>query len=220
VAELAKRRAIPSVVLMDRPPDVERIDWPVPEIAVKRRGRPRVIVPCSYDNDEPLDELQKATFMLPGMDFYFTWYKEKLPERFLAAFKDNAIFLGFLPLPQFNALLAHGDVILVLTSRLGTQPSGASEALAFEKPLVVSDLKIIRSLFPTGCIYVKNNASDIARGVECALDSKERLAYEMRLFKIRKLRSWEAQFEVFNNRMRRAVGSGQRCGMQESSVSR
>lgn len=205
VAQRAKTRGIPCGVLMDRPPDINQDRYRVPDILLRRPGRPRVIVPCSYDVDEPLRELQEATRLSAAVDFYFTWYKEKIPQRYLPGFGENVIFTGFLPVFEFNALLAHADAVLVLTSRVGTQPSGATEAVAFQKPLVISDLAIVRSLFPVGCIYVTNTASDIARGVQAALLSREKLADEMRLFKNAKLRQWQAQYEELNLKLRHSV---------------
>lgn len=92
--------------------------------------------------------------------------------------------------------MAHADAILVMTNQIGTQPSGASEALAFQKPLVVSDLQIIRDLFPLGSIYVENNAEAIAKGIVEALRQKERLAMEMASFKEIKLQRWEKEFQM------------------------
>lgn len=144
VAQQAQAQQLPHTVLMDRPPEISLKPTALPERLNGKNGRPRVVVPCSYDVDEPLAELQKATSELSHVDFYLTWYIEKMPAQFASRFGKNVIFTGFLPLPEFNGLLASADAILVLTTQDGTQPSGATEALAFAKPLIVSDLQIIR----------------------------------------------------------------------------
>lgn len=198
----ASRSLLPHTILMDRPPEVEPTNYPYPEKIFGDRTRPKVVIPCSYDTDEPLEEMRRATLLLPHVDFYITWYAEKLPAAYIAGFGPNTRFTGFLEQTEFDGLLAHADAILVLTTREGTQPSGATEALAFEKPLVVSDLGIIRRMFPKGAIYIGNTASDMAVGISRALERREQLAAEMRTFKKQKLRSWELQFDA----MRRRVG--------------
>ena len=197
----ASRSVLPHTVLMDRPPEVEPMNYPYPAELLGDRMRPKVAIPCSYDTDEPLEEMRQATLLLPHVDFYITWYAEKLPAAYVAGFGPNTRFTGFLPQAEFDGLLANADAILVLTTREGTQPSGATEALAFEKPLVVSDLGIIRRMFPKGAIYIGNTASDIAVGISRALERREQLAGEMKEFKKEKVRLWEAQFDILRSRV-------------------
>ncbi|MFC2088645.1 glycosyltransferase [Calditrichota bacterium] len=195
VAGIADKWGVTHTILMDRPPDINQKDFPAPEILEKKPKGPIVVVPCSYDRDEPMEEMQKATIMLPDVNFYITWFREKLSKNYFREFKENTTFTGFLPAEEFNSLLSHADVILVLTNQIGTQPSGASESLSFQKPLVVSDLQIIRDLFPVGSIYVKNNAESIANGIVEALRRKDDLAMEMASFKDIKLQLWEKEFQ-------------------------
>ena len=196
VADMAYKWGISQTILMDRPAVINRVGFPTPKILEKKSNGPIVVIPCSYDRDEPLEEMRKATTMLPDVNFFVTWFREKLSENYLSGFRENTKFTGFLPSEEFDSLLAHSDVIMVLTNQIGTQPSGASEALSFKKPLVVSDLKIIRDLFPVGSIYVENSAEAIANGIVEALQQKERLAMEMASFMEIKLQMWEKEFQT------------------------
>jgi glycosyltransferase involved in cell wall biosynthesis len=201
VAEKAQELRIPHTVLMCRPPDIDPRQYTLPEIYRRRPARPRVVVPCSFDVDEPLDELQKATRMLPDVDFFVTWFRERLPANFVRGFGENTVFTGFLPVDEFNAVLAHADVFLVLTTRIGTQPQAAVEALAFEKAMVISDLEVIRELFPRGSVYVQNCAEAIAAGIRTALQRQSELVAEMASFKQEKIREWERQFRALTTRV-------------------
>jgi hypothetical protein len=186
---------IRSAVLMDRPPGINEQDLQPTPFPVTE-GRPRVVVPCSYDSDEPIAEVQHVTHLLPEVDFYFTWYPEKVPADLRRGLGRNAFLTGFLPPRVFSQLLLSADAILVLTTRDDVQPSGASEAVGFHKPLVISDSQIIRALFPLGCVYVQNQASAIARGVRLALERKEDLTAQMAAFRNDKLHQWEQQYQA------------------------
>ncbi len=201
MAQQAQAQQLPHTLLMDRPPEALSNRAPLPKHLNGNTGRPRVVVPCSYDVDEPLADLQNATRELGHVDFYLTWYAEKLPAQYANGFDKNVIFTGFLPLPEFNGLLASADAILVLTTQDGTQPSGATEALAFAKPLIVSDLQIIRQLFPAGAVYVDNRAAAIAAGIDQALQQRTQLAAAMAAFKTAKLQAWEKQFQTLQEKI-------------------
>lgn len=194
VAHLADVWGLRHRILMDRPLNVEPGRYSFPASILRDRRRARIVVPCSYGRDEPLLEMQQATLRLPEVDFYLTHSGRRLPTAYRGAFGPNVCFTGFLATESFNALLAHADAILVLTTRENTQPSGASEALAFRKPLIVSDLPIVRELFPAGAIYVRNEADSIAAGIRTALARKDALVAEMTAFLPEKLRRWEAQW--------------------------
>jgi hypothetical protein len=198
MAELARAQRLPCTVLMDRPPQVELAQYAYPRQIMGERTRAKVVIPCSFDIDEPLEEMQKATLLLPEIDFYITWYSEKLPAEFLKGFGSNTVFTGFLEQDDFDSLLAHADAVLVLTTRDGTQPSGATEALAFQRPLVVSDFRIIRDMFPMGSVYINNDAAGIANGISRALAAKDTLMADMARFKKEKLRLWDLQFSALS----------------------
>jgi glycosyltransferase involved in cell wall biosynthesis len=221
MGEMAKNWGIPYTVLMCRPPEINPENYSYPRDIIGTRSRPRIVVPCSFDIDEPLDEMKKAILALPDVDFFITWYREKMPPQYVEGFGDNVVFTGFLPQEHFDSLLANADGILVLTTRDGTQPSGATEALAFHKPLVVSDFWVIRSLFPVGAIYVRNEARDIAQGIRVALEKKSKLGAEMAAFKEEKFRLWEQQFETLNRiiegKRRRALNGKQQTGVLEDA---
>jgi hypothetical protein len=195
VADIADHKGIFQTILMDRPTDICGMKYPMPHVLENIKKGPIVVIPCSYDTDEPLEEMRKATLLLPDVKFVITWYRERLSAEYLCGFKENTIFTGFLPSEEFDSILAHADAILVLTTRVGTQPSGASEAIAFQKPLVISDLQIIRELFPVGSIYVKNDSESIAKGIAKGLKLKDVLALQMASFKETKNRMWEEQFQ-------------------------
>lgn len=132
------------------------------------------IVPCSMAEDEPVTELFEAASRI-DTPVVFTWYANKLPADLRALAPDNIRFTGFLDESLFNALYANAAASVVLTTREGTQPSGASEAIALGVPLVVSDIKTTRRLYKDAPVYVDNSAQSIADGMKRVL--QERVAF-------------------------------------------
>ncbi|MEM6262747.1 MAG: glycosyltransferase [Bacteroidota bacterium] len=156
-------------VLRDPVPEIT-VDQTVKEVAgVQVKDEPYIIVPCSFDVDEPIEELFEACHQCPEIKFMTTWYHERLPQEVKDQAPENIIFTGFLPENEFSALYAHANGAIVLTTREGTQPSGASEALSLHVPLIVSDIETTRGLYGSAAVFVDNNAESIAAGAKEAV---------------------------------------------------
>jgi len=165
----ADKLDIPSSILRDPLPKM-MVENTVNEVAgIKLSEETYIIVPCSMAEDEPLDELFSAIELVPEALFVVTWFYDRLPSELRSRAPKNLRFTGFLEEPDFNALYAGANAAVVLTTREGTQPSGASEAIALGVPLVVSDIGTTRYLYKDKPVFVNNNAASIASGVRIAL---------------------------------------------------
>ena len=80
-------------------------------------------------------------------------------------------------------MYAHAKGAVVLTTREGTQPSGATESISLEVPLIVSDIKTTRKLYEGYAIFVENEADSIALGMRQALAEYEDYHDRMRELK-------------------------------------
>lgn len=129
-----------------------------------------VIVPWSFAPDEPIDELIQAAQQLPHIKFVMTWFVERLPQRMRDRMPPNLVLTGYLEDRDFNTIFSQAFAAIVLTKREGTQPSGASEAIALHVPLIVSDLKTTRKLYEDMPIYIENTVEGIKSGVTIALE--------------------------------------------------
>jgi glycosyltransferase involved in cell wall biosynthesis len=83
----------------------------------------------------------------------------------------NVTFTGFLADPDYVALLGRADVVIVLTSDDDLLNCGAYEALALDKPLILSDTKAIREYSGWGC--PRQNDADGTFG-PCAISHPRR----------------------------------------------
>lgn len=162
-----------TVVALDPLPQVSNV--PPTELLDRLGLAPGgyVIVPWNFAFDEPIAELAAAANRMSGTTFVATWFKERLSSELLNAMPANVIFSGYLDVPDFNALFANAGVAISLTVREGTQPSAASEAIAFGIPLVLSNLQTAKRLYGDHVIRVENEPEAIAAGIQEALTRRE-----------------------------------------------
>ena len=169
----ADRHNISSQILRDPLPTLNVPDG-IKEVAGISLKEDYALVPGSMAEDEPLEELFDAARALPDTLVVLTWFFERLPEELRSKAPGNIRFTGFLDEPDFNALYANANVAIVLTTREGTQPSGASEAISLGIPLVVSDISTTRRLYQDNPIYVDNSAKSITDGISEALSDYDK----------------------------------------------
>ncbi len=124
-----------------------------------------VIIPCGMAVDEPILPLFDAASQHAELVFMMTWFEDRIPRHIKQRAPANLFFSGYLDEPDFNTLYANAFASLVLSTREGTQPSGAAEAIALGIPLVISDLATTRRLYGDAPVFVKNDARSIADGI-------------------------------------------------------
>lgn len=126
---------------------------------------PRVLVVCSYADDEPIAEIlgaakilsDKATFRLTGdPDCNGGRWRQNAP--------DNVTFTGFLPRDAYESELRNATAILVLSTNENCLLCGCYEALAVGRPLVTSDTGVLREYFYQAT-HVKAIAWSISAGI-------------------------------------------------------
>ncbi|NTV79740.1 MAG: glycosyltransferase family 4 protein [Clostridiales bacterium] len=143
-----------------------------------------VLFPCSFSLDEPLQETLEAARLLSDIRFVLTWYSEKLPKQMRDTLPANVLLTGFLEVDDFNCLFANAGIALVLTKHEAVQLSAMQEAMAFEVPAVVSDLKTTRFLYKEYPVYVKNDSKSIAEGILHTFQDRANLEERMRRLRI------------------------------------
>lgn len=181
IVEKIKNDNYPYYLMRDPIPQIEA-DTTVEIISnLKIKTDEYVIIPGSFDVDEPLQELFNAMNLLPQTTFVCTWFKERVPKNM--QLPKNVLMTGFLPVREFNALYANANAAIVLTTREGTQPSGAAEAISLEVPLVVSDIATTRRLYSEAAVFVKSDGASIADGVKFALQNQIEIREKMKKLK-------------------------------------
>lgn len=201
VREQADKLGLSSQIMRD-PLPIINVSGEVTEIAqINITQDDYLIVPCSMAEDEPVAELFEAAGNI-DIPVVFTWYANKLPDNLRALAPDNIIFTGFLDEGLFNALYTNATAAVVLTTREGTQPSGASEAIALGVPLVVSDIKTTRRLYVDAPVYVDNSAKSIADGIKHVLTDRDLFAQRISGLKEELEQDASAQIDMLKRQLK------------------
>jgi hypothetical protein len=169
---------------------------PTKRILMRLEGQHTLAFVCSFDVDEPYQEVFEAFRSFPETTLYVTG---RAPEEVLGTYKgqNNIIFTGYAPLNDYLTLLHSVDGILALTTRENTTLCAANEAVSFTQPLILSDSKFLRSYFSKGSVYTANTAEGIRTAYQTFLTHRESLKAEMVAFKPQLERAWEEKGETF-----------------------
>lgn len=174
----------------------DRLFDPPVLVPKKLEGKHTLAFVCSFDVDEPYQEVFEAFRSFPDTTLYVTG---RAPEPVLERYKSqkNIVFTGYTPLHDYLTLLRSVDGILALTTRENTTLCAANEAVSFTQPLLLSDTKFLRGYFSKGSVYTANTAAGIGAAYQTFLKNQERLKAEMIAFKPQLSRAWEEKGERF-----------------------
>jgi glycosyltransferase involved in cell wall biosynthesis len=134
-----------------------------------------VFLVCSFDNDEPYEEVFAALARLKdkGYELFVSGNYRKAsiePAQF-----PWVRFLGFVPYEVYCNYLRSCALIVDLTVLEDCLVCGAYEALAAGKPLVLSRTRALQDYFGTAAVLTDNTTASIAECVERAYDEREQL---------------------------------------------
>jgi hypothetical protein len=151
------------------------------------------VFPASWDKDEPIKEIIKASFLLKNIEIFITGKKRiKIHE-----VPQNLKFTGFLPDEDFYNLLKNSKGIISLTKWDYTLTFASFEAINLEKPLIVSNKKSFRKFFGDSVIYVENEPYSIAEGIKNLILNYDFYLNKIKDFKKKFLFVWEKEMELF-----------------------
>jgi glycosyltransferase involved in cell wall biosynthesis len=188
-----------ALILPDRLPSAPIEPRPLPMLDTVS-----VMVVATYAADEPIAEILDAARKL-GEPFRFSFTGN--PAKLAAALRDGATanvrFTGFLPEHDYWQLMADSHVVLDLTLKPNCLVCGAYEALALQKPMVLTGNPATRDLFGRVALFP---ASDRSAAIEQTLrelrarydELLDRLASEVPLFTER----WDAAANALRNALR------------------
>jgi len=158
-----------NFLIGDLPVQFSKIETP-PFLNHSENGKPNngffaVTAVCSFNPDEPLDNILQAAAELPEINFYCTGKLKDAPSKILERKPKNVMFTDFLSVPHYAGLLKGSHGVMVLTTRDLTMQRGAYEAMALGTPIITSDWPILRNTFANGSLFVDNSSQSIVQAV-------------------------------------------------------
>jgi glycosyltransferase involved in cell wall biosynthesis len=157
----------------DLPAQFSKIETPpfLNHSAISRNGKHNngfftVTAICSFNSDEPIDNILRAAAELPEVNFYCTGKLKDAPPGIEDRRPKNVTFTDFLSVPHYAGLLKASHGVMVLTTRDHTMQRGAYEAMALGTPIITSDWPILRKTFANGSLFVDNSPPSIVQAVQ------------------------------------------------------
>lgn len=178
---------------------------PIPVIAAKtslEAKKPYVVFVCSYDTDEPVYSICRATIELSKyINVYITGAAPTNIINHFSTDAPNVILTGFLPRNEYENLISGASCIISCTDEEGCLQSAGYEALALGVPYITSSKKSLVDYFGDCAIYVDNTKDGIINGVNQALDNID--IFKSNLARLRSTK--KAEFDTSLLRLNKAV---------------
>ncbi|WP_412535862.1 glycosyltransferase [Marinobacter sp. MIT932201] len=168
---------------------------PLPEMPIDQsikfakfdKSQFNIVFICSWDNDEPYNEVIESASLLLGerVEIYITGnYRKKLSFEDLKKIPDNVNLLGFISYAEYCALLNVSSAVIVLTKRKSCINCGIYEALALGKPGVVTKDKQIEKIFYRGYSFSEIDPVSITKNIKYIINNYEKLIKDVFLMKM------------------------------------
>jgi glycosyltransferase involved in cell wall biosynthesis len=165
------------------------------------KGKNNLLYICSFDRDEPYEEVFNASKLINSdICIYVTGNYNKIKSNcFNTATSDNLVLLGYLSDDDYLDYLFAVDAVIVLTTWDYTLLCGAYEAVAAEKPLILSNKKDLVNYFNKGVLKTENNMSDIALSINNVIKERPTLTKEIQRLKFELNNNWILKFNSVQN---------------------
>lgn len=118
-----------------------------------------------FADDEPIEEFLLAASNIKDCIFYITGNFKKAKFNLTPYKGGNIRFPGFVSDDDYRRMLGNADFIAVLTTREMTLLSGGYEALALEKPSILSKTKTLMNYYGDSALYTENKAECIESSI-------------------------------------------------------
>lgn len=150
-----------------------------------------VVFPSSFAPDEPLEEvIESLKASSIDVKIYVTGNWKRRPE-ILRYTSKKIIFTGYLPAKDYYRLISNAAGIITGTKREYTSLMSAWEAVAYAKPLALTETKTLKSIFRDYAIFYNWRESEsIINAIKTILSSKPNMLAREKL-KLHTLKSVE-----------------------------
>ncbi len=167
-------------------------------------GEMNIVVVCTFSEDEPIEALIGAAYLLPkNWVVYFTGNEKKCitATRKKELEQRNIRFTGFVSDVMYQSLLFSADIAVVLTTEDYLLTCGAYEAISLGKALVVSNTKTIKNYFRRGVIYTDPTPEAISVAIKNGMADLSYFESEIISFRKELSSQWEIDKESLKEKI-------------------
>ena len=147
------------------------------------------ILVSRFSDDEPVLPFLEQTKGVNNIYIYVTGNYTKARITPDQVEGENYKLTGFLDDDKYWELLAGADFIIALTTREYTLLSAGYEALALEKPLLISDTDTLREYFQENVEYLDRLTGDIGKSMENIIVNLD--DYQRKMFQLKQVKNAE-----------------------------
>ena len=144
-----------------------------PDIALRQ-----ILVPASFDPDEPIEAIVDAARDNPDLNVVITGSDDTGRATDLEI-PPNCRLAGFVSREEYEDLLASSTVVCSLTTLENCMQQAGYEAMAWGRPLVTSDTYDLRHYFQRAAVFTKPDAASIGAAWQQAVEQAPALHEEM-----------------------------------------
>ena len=183
------------LILPDPIPEFQNIS-PFSESVIKNLDLFHIVFICTWSSDEPFKNLLQAAEILgEGFKISITGNPKGMVHH--DTVPGNVELTGFISEEEYVHLLMGADAITVLTTRENCLNCGAYEAIAMEKPLLLSRKQALMSYFRRGVVFTNHNPEEIAEALRGISEKKYQLQKEIVHLKKELILEWNGYMVEF-----------------------
>jgi glycosyltransferase involved in cell wall biosynthesis len=196
LAEIIRNHGGTPFVLPDKIPE------PIEINELNLVGDFKFLLVSTFAKDEPIEEIIIAASSLDyGDKIYITGNYNKADPNLLNKLNNSIVLTGFLKDSDYWGYLKNVDCVVDLTLRDDCLVCGAYEAIAVDKPLILSDTEILRKTFFKGTVFTKNVSSSIRAAFKEAKANNKSLKIDIMDFRDDFIQEWQ----INGNRLKEII---------------
>jgi glycosyltransferase involved in cell wall biosynthesis len=156
---------------------------------IDQANNPNFVVPLSWSRDEPIELLIQAIKHCPNYTFHLTG-KSRMKNLDLP---NNALLAGYLEDIDFDRLLQQATGVIALSNRNHVLTRASQEALAYGKPLIISDTPTAREYYRAAAIYTENSKTSITAACHTLIANEKEISTHTKIRRSELLKEWDEE---------------------------